>query len=126
MSKNTVRRKAVHSNEVPPSRKSFNIIDPLAKWVNQKLDINERLSTDTIRKSIWFFFLTFVYIFLQHRFDGMIRKLDNTEKQLQEARASYISYKSKYLFASKQSELIKQLETRGFEKNGVPPFKIAK
>jgi Bacteriodetes cell division protein (FtsL-like) len=124
---NTPRRKVEQARPTSSAQpKSYNIIDPFAIWINKKLEVNEKLSPSTIKKALWFFFLTFVYIFLQHRFDGMIRRLENTETQLQEARASYISYKSKYLFASKQSELEKKLEPMGFEKNGLPPFKIAK
>jgi Bacteriodetes cell division protein (FtsL-like) len=123
---NTPRRKVEPAKTASAQPNSYNVIDPFAIWINKKLEVNEKLSPSTIKKALWFFFLTFLYIFLQHRFDGMIRRLENTETQLQEARASYISYKSKYLFASKQSELEKQLEPLGFEKNGVPPFKIAK
>ncbi len=124
---NTPRRKAEQANAPARARivqKSF--IDRLAGWLNQRLDANERLSPSMLQKAIWVFVLVLIYIFIQHRFDGLIRKLETTETQLQEARASYISYKSKYLFASKQSELEKQLEPLGFEKNGKPPFKIAK
>ncbi len=121
---NTPRRKAEQEKSVSAPRS--NKIDTVASWINQTLDVNERLSTGMIKKTLWVFFLVFVYIFIQHRFDSLIRKLEKTENQLQEARASYISYKSKYLFASKQSELEKQLEPLGFEKNGHPPFKIAK
>ena len=124
---NTPRRKAEQAKAPAEARiVQKSLIDKLASWINLTLDANERLSPSSLKKALWVFFLVFVYIFIQHRFDGLIRKLETTETQLQEARASYISYKSTYLFASKQSELEKQLEPLGFEKNGEPPFKIAK
>jgi chromosome condensin MukBEF ATPase and DNA-binding subunit MukB len=108
-------------------RKSFdfNIADPLANWINKKLEIDERLSTATLRKTMWVMFLILVYIFFQHNFDSLIRKLNKTERQVNEQRAAYISFKSSYMFASKQSEVEKKLENRGFEKSKNPPIKIS-
>lgn len=103
---------------------TFNLIDPLAKWVNKKLEIDERLSPSTLRKVLWFGLLVTIYIYFQHNFDGLIRKLDNAEKQLDEKRASFISHKSKYMYASKQSEVESKLQERGFEKNAQPPIKV--
>ena len=103
---------------------TFNLIDPLAKWVNKKLEIDERLSPSTLRKVLWFGLLVTIYIYFQHNFDGLIRKLDNAEKQLDEKRASFISHKSKYMYASKQSEVEAKLQERGFEKNAQPPIKV--
>lgn len=104
---------------------SFNLIDPMAKWVNRKLEIDERLSPATLRKVLWVGLLVTIYIYFQHNFDGLIRRLDRAEKLLNEQRASFISHKSRYLFASKQSEVERKLEQRGFEKNAQPPIKIA-
>jgi Bacteriodetes cell division protein (FtsL-like) len=105
--------------------RDFNIIDPLAKWINKKVEIDEKLSPTMLRKVFWIMFLITIYIFFQHNFDSLIRKLNTTERAVKEQRASYISYKSKYMFASKQSEVEKKLEGRGFEKNAQPPIKIS-
>lgn len=103
---------------------NYNIIDPLARWINQKLEIDERLSPSSLRKLIWVSGMVVVYIFFQHNFDGLIRDLNKTYRQVNEERAAYISQKSKYLFASKQSEVEHKLEEGGFEKNETPPIKI--
>lgn len=123
MSRNTSRQKIETQSESKPV--NINFIDPLAKWLNTKLDINQRLSPTMLRKVIWMCGLAIIYIFFQHRFDNLIRKTDKMETSLQESRATYIFYKSKYLFASKQSEISKRLEHLGFEKNGKAPLKIA-
>lgn len=102
----------------------FNIVDPLANWINKKVEIDEKLSPTTLRKSIWVMFLILIYIFFQHNFDHLIRKLNKTERQVNEHRAAYISYKSRYMYASKQSEVEKKLENRGFDKSKTPPIKI--
>ncbi len=122
MSQNRPRRRVEQDSS---KSFSFNLIDPMAKWVNRKLEIDERLSPTTLRKVLWVGLLVTIYIYFQHNFDGLIRKLDRAEKLLNEQRASFISHKSKYLFASKQSEVERKLEKRGFEKNAQPPIKIA-
>ena len=122
MSQNRPRRRVEQESS---KSFSFNLIDPMAKWVNRKLEIDERLSPTTLRKVLWVGLLVTIYIYFQHNFDGLIRKLDRAEKLLNEQRASYISHKSKYLYASKQSEVERKLEQRGFEKNAQPPIKIA-
>ena len=122
MSQNKPRRRVEQSK---PKSFTLNLIDPLAQWVNKKLEIDERLSPSTLRKIVWVGCLVVVYIFFQHNFDGLIRRLDRAEKLVNEQRASYISHKSRYLYASKQSEIEKKLLERGFEKNALAPIKIA-
>ena len=104
---------------------NYNFIDPLAKWINQKFELEEKLSSQTLKKLIWVSSLAIVYVYFQHNFDGLIRKLNKTESEVNEQRAAYISYKSNYLFASKQSEVEKKLETKGFVKDENPPIKIS-
>lgn len=122
MSQNRSRKR------VEPARSksfSFNLIVPLSKWVNQKLELNERLSPGTLRKVLWIMFIVTVYIYFQHNFDSLIRRLDRAEREVNEQRASFISHKSRYLYDSKQSEVEKKLIDRGFEKNAQAPIKIA-
>lgn len=68
--------------------------------------------------------LAVVYIYFQHNFDRLIRDTEKAEKVLEEKRAMYISHKANYLFASKQSEIEKKLEGKGFT-NAQSPIKIS-
>ncbi len=70
------------------------------------------------------FFLVIIYIFFQHNFDSLIRRLDKTESEIKEKRAAYISHKSSYMFESKHSQVSKALEERGLNRNIEPPIKI--
>ena len=96
MSQNTPRKSAQPTR---PSRSRTNPLDKLAKWINQKLEIDEKLSPASVKKVLWISGMVVIYIFFQHNFDGLIRKLHTTEKEVNEIRATYIYYKSKYLFA---------------------------
>jgi hypothetical protein len=124
---NSTRRGRTESNQPSASKRTFDFyfIEPALQRLSTFLELEERLSLQKLKPILWFFCMVLAYIFLQHRYDGMIRSHDKAENQLQEARATYIWHKSKYLHQSKQSELSKTLEPFGFEKNGNPPLKIA-
>ena len=98
----------------------FNFFD----WLEEKLNISEELPTGMLRKVCFAFFLVIIYIFFQHNFDSLIRRLDKTESEIKEKRAAYISHKSSYMFESKHSQVSKALEERGLNRNIEPPIKI--
>lgn len=123
MPQNAPRRRMATAE--PARKKKYNLTAQAFRWVNQKLEIDEKISMSTFKKVVWLMALTVVYIFFQHNFDSLIRKLNKADTQLNEQRAAFISHKSKYLYASKQSEVEKKLENRGFKTNQEPPIKIA-
>ncbi|MBK9935855.1 MAG: hypothetical protein IPP05_17360 [Cytophagaceae bacterium] len=123
MPQNSPRKKVVTSQ--PSRKRKNNITAQVFRWLNQKLEIDEKISMGTFKKVVWLMGLTVIYIFFQHNFDSLIRKLNKADTQLNEQRAAYISHKSKYLYASKQSEVEKKLEIQGFKDNQKPPVKIA-
>ncbi len=102
----------------------LHLLSRLTEWINSKIDIGDELPVKTIRKLIWCIGLAIIYIYFQHNYETMIRNLGRTEKEMNEKRAEYITYKSKYMFSSKQSEIEKKLAEHGLEKNIQPPVKI--
>lgn len=95
-----------------------------ADWLTLKLGLEKRLSADALSKILWVGFLVVIYIYFQHNFDKLIRNTEKAEKSVAEKRAAYIFHKAKYLYASKQSEIEKKLEGRGFI-NKQSPIKIS-
>ena len=106
------------------SKPRFNWLQSAADWLTLKLGLEQRLTASILAKVIWVGFLTVIYIFFQHNFDKLIRKTDNAAKAVEEKRATYINHKAKYLYASKQSEVEKKLDGRGFT-NKQSPIKIS-
>ena len=98
-------------------------LNSAADWLTQKLGLEERLTASVLSKVLWVVILTVIYIYFQHNFDRLIRKTDKAAKVVEEKRATYIYHKAKYLYASKQSEIEKKLEGRGFT-NKQSPTKI--
>lgn len=56
--------------------------------------------------------------------DGKIREVNKISNQLKELRSEYISTKSELMFASKQSEVAKAMESEGLKEPVIPPIKI--
>jgi Bacteriodetes cell division protein (FtsL-like) len=77
------------------------------------------LNYQSVVKQIPFFlFLTalaVVYIFNGHYADKTIRKINRTAKEVKELKYEYIAVKSKVIFQSKQSELVKTVEPLGLK-----------
>ena len=59
--------------------------------------------------------LAVVYIYNGHLADKTIRKINQTAKEVKELKYEYISVKSKVMYQSKQSELIKAVEPLGLK-----------
>lgn len=56
--------------------------------------------------------------------DDKIREVNKISNQLKELRSEYISTKSELMFASKQSEVARSVESMGLKEPVVPPVKI--
>jgi hypothetical protein len=69
------------------------------------------LNYQSLGKQLPFFlFLTVLavaYIYNGHLADKMLRRISKTEKEVKELKYEYIAIKSKVIFQSKQSELVK-------------------
>jgi hypothetical protein len=96
----------------------------LNQWLNNRLDLGNQLPTKTLRRATWICGLIVVYIFVQHSYESLIIKIERAKTEMEEERAKYIDHKAKYMFASKQSEIAKQLKERGLEPSITPPNKI--
>ncbi len=109
---------------VPKRPRKAGIFDRLNSWLTNHLELGDELPTETLRRIIWLGILGIFYIYVQHSYEGFIKKIDKARNDMEEKRAAYISQKSKYMFASKQSEIAKKLTDDGLEENITPPTKI--
>ncbi|WP_156511097.1 MULTISPECIES: FtsL-like putative cell division protein [Emticicia] len=112
----------------PPSKpkqpRKPGIFDSLNSWLTNRLELGSELPTETLKRIIWVVFLGIIYIYVQHSYESFIKKIDKARNDMEEKRAAYISQKSRYMFASKQSEIAKKLSNDGLEENITPPTKI--
>ncbi len=125
MATNTFRdRPEPAAAAVPKRSRKAGIFDRLNTWLTNRLELGDELPTETLRRIIWIGILGIFYIYVQHSYEGFIKKIDKARNEMEEKRAAYISQKSKYMFASKQSEIAKKLIDEGLEENITPPTKI--
>jgi len=127
MATNTFRDRpepAAPAAAVPKRPRKAGIFDRLNTWLTNRLELGDELPTETLRRIIWVGILGIFYIYVQHSYEGFIKKIDKARNDMEEKRAAYISQKSKYMFASKQSEIAKKLNEDGLEENITPPTKI--
>ena len=77
------------------------------------------LNYQSIVKQVPFFLflaaLAVAYIFNGHYADKTIRKINRTAKEVKELKYEYIAVKSKVMYQSKQSELVKVVEPLGLK-----------
>ncbi len=77
------------------------------------------LNYQAIVKQVPFFLflamLAVLYIFNGHYADKTIRKINGTAKEVKELKYEYIAVKSKVMYQSKQSELVKVVEPLGLK-----------
>jgi hypothetical protein len=126
MATNTFRdRPEPAATAVPKQQpRKAGIFDRLNTWLTNRLELGDALPTETLKRIIWVSILGIFYIYVQHSYESFIKKIDKSRSEMEEKRAAYISQKSKYMFASKQSEIAKKLSEDGLEENITPPTKI--
>lgn len=64
------------------------------------------------------------YIGNSHFAEKNVRKIDALEKEVEDLRADYTTLKSDYMFASKQSEVAKNVAQLGIKESLQPPEKV--
>ena len=80
-----------------------------------------------VRYLPYILFLTVIGIFYignSHYGEKSIRKIDVLQTEVENLRADYTSLKADYMFASKQSEVAKKVESLGLFESSTPPNKI--
>lgn len=94
-----------------------------------KTVVNNVLKQQWIVTNIGFFlflaFLTVVYIANGHTADKTIRDISRTAKQLKELQYEYKTLKSEMMFKSRETEMLKTVESLGFKVSAEPPMRLS-
>lgn len=120
MSKNTYKVKDKSNAERQGSGSIFSFLDK--KLGGDKS--GEGLPVQYLPYILFFVMLGIFYIGNSHYADKTIRKIDKLHQEVEDLRADYTTLKSEYMFASKQSEVAKQVKKMGLVESQEPPFKI--
>lgn len=82
---------------------------------------------EVVARLPYFFFLAFLltcYIGYGYYTEKTVKELYRTRKDLKELRSEYITTKSRLMFRSKRSEVVKATEGMGLRESTDPPEKI--
>jgi len=111
--------------EVPQKKKKKG--NPVLKGVQSVLD-GTILTRDRVVQSLPFlFYITFItilYIANSYYAEKKIIEIEKMKKDLKELRSEYISTKSKLMFSSRQTEVMKKIGLYGVKESLKPPRKI--
>lgn len=66
------------------------------------------------------------YIYLSHKSDNKIRRMDKLNRELKELRSEYITLKSEIISTNKQSDVAKRLADKDIKPLKEAPYQITK
>ena len=89
--------------------------EPPAMQANWKRWLNYQSIVKQVPFFLFLALLAVMYIFNGHYADNTIRKINRTAKEVKELKYEYIAVKSKVMYQSKQSELVKAVEPLGLK-----------
>ena len=113
--------------QIAPERKNARRRGLLAKALSAVFSGTFLTNERTLQHLPFIIFLAIAAIFYignGYYADGKIREVNKISNQLKELRSEYISTKSELMFASKQSEVAKAVESEGLKEPVIPPIKI--
>lgn len=70
------------------------------------------------------FILALIYIWNTHSAERKIRDIARLEKEIEDLRADYTTMKAEFMFAGKQSEVARKVNSQGVVESQKPPYKI--
>ena len=100
---------------------------PLLKEVRSVLTGNILIRDKVVKSLPFLFYLAFLailYIANTYYSEKKIIEIEKTKKELKELRSENITTKSRLMFYSRQSEILKSTEARGIKESLITPRKI--
>jgi len=84
----------------------------------------EGFPIEWLPKIVFVMALSLFYIGNTHYGEKTVRRINQTQAEVEDLRADYTTLKSDLMFASKQSEVARKVKAMGLSESIVPPFKI--
>jgi hypothetical protein len=100
------------------------VFSGLEKKLKLESYFEEGFPVQHLPKIIFVMALGLFYIGNTHYAEKTVRKINNTQAEVEDLRADYTTMKSDLMFASKQSEVAKKVKVFGLEESLEPPHKI--
>ena len=100
------------------------IFSALEKRVKLESYFEEGFPVKYLPKILFVLILSLIYISNTHYSEKTIRKINETQTEVEDRRADYTTLKADLMFASKQSEVARRVRPLGLKESNNPPFKV--
>lgn len=100
------------------------IFSTLEKRVRLESYFEEGFPVKYLPKILFVLMLSLIYISNTHYSEKTLRKINQTQTDVEDIRADYTTLKSDLMFASKQSEVARRVKVLGLKESSKPPYKI--
>ena len=115
----------IETKSTKSSSNGTSVFSGLEKKLKLESYFEEGFPVQHLPKIIFVMVLGLFYIGNTHYAEKTVRRINNTQAEVEDLRADYTTMKSDLMFASKQSEVAKKVKALGLEESLEPPTKIA-
>jgi hypothetical protein len=96
----------------------------LEKKLKLESYFEEGFPVQYLPKILFIMLLSILYISNTHYAEKTVRKINNVQAEVEDFRADYTTLKADLMFASKQSEVARKVQSMGLQESLTPPFKV--
>ena len=120
------------ASQPAPATKSQRAKRPgkVQNWLNEAIGLDRLFGPDNLwpirhlNRILWVSVLLILYIGLNHNAERLVRRIQRTKADVDEARAEYTTLQADFMKSGKQSEIAKQVAGSGLSDSQTPPQKI--
>jgi hypothetical protein len=100
------------------------IFSRMEKKMKLESYFEEGFPVQHLPKILFVMLLSILYISNTHYAEKTVRRINHTRIEVEDLRADYTTLKADLMFASKQSEVARKVESLGITESLTPPFKV--
>lgn len=100
------------------------IFSGLERRIKLETYFEEGFPVKYLPKILFVLALSLIYISNTHYSEKTIRKINQTQTEVEDIRADYTTLKADLMFSSKQSEVARRVKALGLKESKNPPYKI--
>lgn len=116
---------AVNTYRLPGKKpQSSGFFSAIERFIRIDQTVTEVIHVKFLPQIVFTAFLCVIYIANRHYAEKNVRAINILEQQVDDLRADFTTLKADYMYASKQSEVVKKAASLGLKESLVPPEKI--
>lgn len=125
--KNRYKKKQPDEGTVPPLRSSMLVNNNIMGWFSHyagEFNFRNGLPISFLPQLVWLIFLGIIYIGIKHDANRTIRQVNQARTRVEDLKVDFTTLKADYMYASKQTEVVKKVQKFGLEESKVPMYRL--